>query len=239
MKSIFFFSLKIVLFVFCCIVLSLVWPIILLFCKHDISNKIYARCLHYIYKYGLFAKLEYINLEKLDENKNYIYVANHQSYFDAVLCGLMIPKNCYSIAKDSLIFVPYFGLMYYLAGNFYIKRGHSEKAKKTLEEVIRKIKLKKCSIFILPQGTRSAGNEIAKLKRGFIRLAKDTETDILPFVISTYKISDILYHFRNKNPIYAKVCDKIDYRKPDDEILSELQIVMSNTIKELDALSEK
>lgn len=179
--------------------------------------------------------MTFLDMDKLDTSKNYIYVCNHQSNFDTVIMAYLFPSNCYIIAKDSLKFVPYFGQMYALTGNFYIKRGHSEKAKETLAKIIKRIKKLKCSIFILPQGTRSYENKVTKLKRGFIQLAKETQTDIMPFVISSYKASDILFHFRNKKPIYTKICDKIDYRLPEEEILSKLQNLMNGTIYELDS----
>ena len=157
-------------------------------------------------------------------------------FFDVVLMGLIFPKNAYFIAKDSLKYIPYFGFLYYLSGNFYINRGDSEKSKQTLAEVIRKIIAKKSSIFILPQGARVKDNKVTKLKRGFIQLAKETQTDILPFVISSYKPGEILFNFRTKKPIYLKICDKISFTKPDDEILEELKNLMNKTISELDAL---
>ena len=192
--------------------------------------------MHIVFKYAFFSDLQYLNLENLDENKNYIYVGNHQSFFDVVLMGLIFPKNAYVIAKDSLKYIPYFGFLYYISGNFYINRGDSEKSKQTLAEVIRKIIAKKSSIFILPQGARVKDNKVTKLKRGFIQLAKETQTDILPFVISSYKPGEILFNFRTKKPIYLKICDKISFTKPDDEILEELKNLMNKTISELDAL---
>ena len=193
--------------------------------------------MHYIFKFYFIANLKYLNLDKVDENKNYIYVCNHQSFFDAVIMGLVFPRNSYIIAKDSLKYVPYFGWLYTLSGNFYIKRGNSEKAKQTLNRVIQKIKTQKSSIFILPQGTRAKNNQVTKLKRGFVQLAKSTQTDILPLVISTYSLKDLLFNFRNKKPIYMKILDKIDYKKSEDDLMAEVKNLMTTTIKELDAMA--
>lgn len=180
--------------------------------------------------------MEYLGLETLNVSHNYIYVSNHQSFFDTALIGRVVPSNSYAIAKNSLKYIPFFGFLFALSGNFYIKRNDSEKAKKTLQNIIQKIKFNKSSIFIFPQGTRSKDNKIIKLKRGFIHLAKETQTDILPIIISTYKLDDIVFNFRNKRTIYVKICDKIDYCKSDDDILLELKNEMIKSIQELDCL---
>lgn len=234
--SAFFFIIKLFFFVLSCILLSIIWPFIIIFFRSGQSNKVYGRCMHYIFKTIFFAKLEFMNLSLVDDNKNYIYVCNHQSFFDVAIFGRFYPRNCYMIAKDSLKYVPVFGLLYHLAGNFYIKREDPTKSKGTVADAVQKIRNNKSSIFILPQGTRVKDNKVTKLKHGFIRLAKETETDILPAVISSYKLKDILFNFRNKKTIYTKICDKISYTKPDDEILLELQTLMNKTISELDSL---
>jgi 1-acyl-sn-glycerol-3-phosphate acyltransferase len=154
MKSYFFYALKLFMFLICCICLSIMWPFILLLCKNGTANRAYARSVHYLFKNAFCINIKYIDIEKIDENKNYIYVCNHQSFLDAVIFGLIFPRNAYIISKDSLKYVPYFGFLYYLSGNFYIKRGHSEKAKETLNKVIGVLKERKSSLFIFPQGTR-------------------------------------------------------------------------------------
>lgn len=232
-----FFLIKTILFVTSCLALSISWPFILILSKNSESNKVYGRFMHYLFKNAIFAKLKYLNSENIEKDKNYIYICNHQSFFDIAIIGLIYPNNCYIIAKNSLKYVPYFGQLYLLAGNFYIKRNNSEEARKTIKEIVRNIKTKKNSIFIFPQGTRAKDNKVTKLKRGFLELAKSTETDILPLVISSYQLKDILLNFRNKKTIYLKVCDKISFKKPDDIILEEVKMAMTKTINELDTLS--
>jgi 1-acyl-sn-glycerol-3-phosphate acyltransferase len=217
-------------------VLSILWPFILLFFNQEVVGKIIGRLSYYLFKYTTFAKLKFINLEKLDTKNRYVYIFNHQSIFDFVFGGKIFQNNSYLIVKDTLKYIPYFGFLYFLSGHFFITRGDSEKAKKTMQNVVEKIKKNNSSVFILPQGTRVANNQVTKLKYGFIKLAKETESDIIPCVISSYKFTDILFHFRNKKIIYAKVCDKISYTKSGEDIMAEVMSVMNNSIRELDAL---
>ena len=235
--SYFFFMIKFFLFLICCLLLSIMLPFILVFFRNGTGNKAYARLMHYLFKTAIFMKIVYIDLEKFDTSKSYIYICNHQSFLDAIAMGLLFPNNCYILVKESLKYTPYFGFLYYLSGNFYINRSHSEKAKQTLKKIIQKLRTNKSSLFILPQGTRCKDNKVTKLKRGFIELAKETELDIFPFVFSTYKLWDVMCHFKNKKPIYVKICEPIDYRKPEPDILEEVKNLMNNKIQELDALS--
>jgi 1-acyl-sn-glycerol-3-phosphate acyltransferase len=194
---------------------------------------------HHFYRKSFFLDIKYFCLEKLsnlDKTKSYILVCNHQSFFDVVIVGPIFPKNAYVIAKNSLKYIPYFGLFYKLSGNYFIKRGHSESAKQTMANVIDSIKENKNSVLIFPQGTRTPSNEVVKLKRGFIDLAKSTQSDILPFVISTFNPKEILYNFKTKKPLMLKICDLISYQKPENEIMEELKNVMNSTIKQLDAI---
>ena len=193
--------------------------------------------MHYLYKFSFFPQFVYLNLEKINPDINYIYISNHQSYFDLVILGFICQNNSFIIAKDVLKYVPYFGWLLYLSGNFFVKRGNSLQSKLMMDKVTAKIKSQKSSIYLYPQGTRVASNQVTKLKKGFIHLAKDTQTDIQLYVVSSYKLSDILFNFRNKNPIYIKICDPISYTKPEAELLEEVQNRMNKTIHELNSMS--
>lgn len=235
MKEIFFASIKGALFSCTMIVMALVMPFILLLFRNN-ANKINIRLLYYFSKISLFPKLRYINKEKIDENKNYIYIFNHQSFFDFVVLGYVFPKNCFVIGKDSLKYIPYFGLMAVWAGTFFIKRTDYDNADKVLNAVIKKIKLRKCSVILAPQGTRVQSNKVTALKRGFIQVAKSTETDIVPLILSSFKLKNVLENFRNKKIIYLKVGETISYKLTEDEILSKTRTIMNNTIQELDLM---
>ena len=234
MRNILYFIIKFILGSLGSLFVFFSGLVIFLFLNKRIANKVYIRLVYYVFKSAFLAKVQYLNLEKLDKNKNYILVSNHQSYFDIIILGYICQNNSFIIAKDSLKYYPIRGLMIYLGGNFFIKRGDSEQSKLILHQVMKKIKAQNASIYLYPQGTRVSSNKITKLKRGFIRIAQETEIDILPYVISSYKLSDILFSFRNKRPILVKICDPISFTKSENEILEEVSNLMNNIISELD-----
>ncbi len=239
MRNILFFIIKFILGLIGCAIVFFGGLVIFSLLNKKLANKVYIRLVYYVFKNAFFANVKYLNLDKLDKNKNYIMISNHQSYFDIIILGFICQNNSYIIAKDSLKYYPILGLMLYLGGNFLIKRGNSEQSKLILHQVMEKIKAQKASIYIYPQGTRVFTNKVTKLKKGFIRIAQDTEIDILPYVISSYKLNDILFSFRNKNPILVKIGEPISYKKSENEILEEVTNLMKNTISELDAQSNK
>ena len=42
-----------------------------------------------------------------------VYVANHQNSYDLFTIPAMVPKNCVSVGKKSLKWVPFFGQLYF------------------------------------------------------------------------------------------------------------------------------
>lgn len=72
-----------------------------------------------------------------------IYIANHQSYYDILVASKVIKSNTVTIGKKSLLFVPLFGLLYWLSGNFTINRNNPIIARKKIKKIIKTIKKKK------------------------------------------------------------------------------------------------
>lgn len=72
-----------------------------------------------------------------------IYIANHQSYYDIIAASGVMKYNTVTIGKKSLLFVPFFGLLYWLSGNFTINRKNPIIARKTIKKIIKIIKKKK------------------------------------------------------------------------------------------------
>ncbi|MBL7129627.1 MAG: 1-acyl-sn-glycerol-3-phosphate acyltransferase, partial [Ignavibacteria bacterium] len=61
-------------------------------------------------------KLEINSRELLDKKENYIFISNHQSYFDIPLLMQAIPNNLRFVYRKSLSRIPIFGWGMYLSG---------------------------------------------------------------------------------------------------------------------------
>jgi len=147
------------------------------------ANKIgYWWLLHVYYFSG--CKIELKNLEKLDKQGQYIFLANHQSVFDILALYLFLPYRLSFIAKKSLFYIPIFGWCIGVLGHIAIDRSNPHKAKKSIDKARGFIWKKKRSIFAFPEGTRSLTGELSEFKLGIFGLALNTGIDIVPVTIN-------------------------------------------------------
>ncbi|MFG1501442.1 1-acylglycerol-3-phosphate O-acyltransferase [Halobacteriovorax sp. XZX-3] len=118
--------------------------------------------------------------------RNSVIISNHQSNLDIFFVGPALPKRTVSLGKQSLVWIPIFGQMYYLAGNILINRTNRTKAWKAMAEVARTIKEDNCNVWIMPEGTRSKGRGLLPFKKGPFVVAIQGQLPIYPVVFSEY-----------------------------------------------------
>ncbi|MDF1763223.1 MAG: 1-acylglycerol-3-phosphate O-acyltransferase [Oleibacter sp.] len=132
----------------------------------------------------LGAKVSIINAPA-EDSSGVIYVVNHQDSLDVCLLGGAMPRNTVLLGKKDLLFIPIFGLVYWLAGNILIDRGNRSKARETMAGTARRIKEKNCSVWIFPEGTRSRGKGLLPFKTGAFHLAIESGLPIVPICMSS------------------------------------------------------
>ena len=114
-----------------------------------------------------------------------VYVANHQNSYDLFTIPAMVPKNCVSVGKKSLKWVPFFGQLYWLSGNILIDRTNRSKAAGTISKAAEKIKKNGLSVWMFAEGTRSYGRGLLPLKTGAFHTALSAQVPIVPVCMST------------------------------------------------------
>ncbi len=139
--------------------------------------------------YGRMHKLIGLQLEirvpaGLFDGGPYVYIANHQNTWDIFTLARAMPPHTQSIGKKSLIWIPFFGQMYWLAGNILIDRKNSGKARGTIEQAADAIKQRGISILLFPEGTRSYGRGLLPFKTGAFRTAAQANVPIVPICVS-------------------------------------------------------
>ena len=121
-----------------------------------------------------------------------VYICNHQNSYDIFTVPAAVQPGTVSVGKKSLKWIPFFGQMYWLTGNILIDRNNKNKAMNTIDMTANKIREKKLSVWLFPEGTRSYGRGLLPFKTGAFRTAEKADVPIVPVCASnTHKTIDL------------------------------------------------
>ncbi|GAA5993841.1 hypothetical protein JCM11641_006757 [Rhodosporidiobolus odoratus] len=140
---------------------------------------------------------EHLDLEKRKREGQgpVVMVGNHQTMLDILYLGRIFPRRASIMAKASLKYMPLLGQWMYLSDAVFVNRSKREDAVKVMERVGKEMKRKDLSLFIFPEGTRSASPvpSLLPLKKGAFHLAVQAGVPIVPIVCENYAH---VYHSR-------------------------------------------
>jgi 1-acyl-sn-glycerol-3-phosphate acyltransferase len=191
--------------------------------------------------YGSMAKMLGVKLvlkrhHKAEDVGPAVYVANHQNSYDLFTVPAMVPKNCVSIGKKSIKWIPFFGQLYWLSGNILIDRSNRSKAATTISKAADRIKQNGLSVWMFPEGTRSYGRGLLPFKTGAFHTAMNADVPIVPVCMnSTHK--SIKLNRWNNGTIYIEMLApiKLDKALGAREHAGFIHNIMAAKITELDA----
>jgi 1-acyl-sn-glycerol-3-phosphate acyltransferase len=165
-----------------------------------------------------------------------VYVANHQNSYDLFTVPAMVPKNCVSLGKKSLKWIPFFGQLYWLSGNILIDRANRSKAAGTISKAAEKIKKNGISIWVFAEGTRSYGRGLLPFKTGAFHTAMSADVPVVPVCMNTTHKTIKLNRWDN-GTIYIEMLAPISLDKSISarEHAQNVHTVMAAKINELDA----
>ncbi|EGA67313.1 1-acylglycerol-3-phosphate O-acyltransferase [Vibrio brasiliensis] len=123
-------------------------------------------------------------LERAPTPANSVYISNHQSVYDFVTSPGMLRPRTVSLGKRELLWVPFFGQLYWITGNILINREDKSKARDTIKQVAQAIHQRDLSVWAYPEGTRSKGRGLLPFKTGAFRMAIEAGVPITPMVVS-------------------------------------------------------
>lgn len=109
--------------------------------------------------------------ENMPQDRPTVIIANHQQNDDLFLMGDLLPPRTVAVGKSSLVWVPFFGQIFWLGGNIILNRGRSRKAVAVMEATSEAINLQRKSIWVFPEGTRSRGRGLGSFKKGAFHTA--------------------------------------------------------------------
>lgn len=129
--------------------------------------------------YLLWVQVEVEGLEHIDPRQSYVFVLNHQSYFDIFTVYGWLPNIFKWVMKIELRRIPFVGLACQAAGHIFIDRSSPLAASKSIEKAKEQLR-NGVSVVIFPEGTRSHDGKMLPFKRGAFRIASDLALPIVP-----------------------------------------------------------
>ncbi|MCF1428389.1 MAG: 1-acylglycerol-3-phosphate O-acyltransferase [Shewanella sp.] len=149
-----------------------------------------------------------------------IYLANHQNNYDMFTHTAAVPKGTVSLGKQSILWIPLFGQIYWLSGNILIDRKNRNKAFDTMAKTAQKIKDKSLSVWIFPEGTRSRGRGLLPFKSGAFHTAIAAGVPMVPVLASNQ--SDIHLNRWDNGVVIIEVMDPVETKGLGKESVKEL-----------------
>lgn len=121
--------------------------------------------------------------DNIDRSQPYVVMVNHSSLLDIWAIYATLPLQIRWVMKQELRKVPIFGYACERMGHIYVKRGHSEQAKRSMRLAARRV-AGGASVVFFPEGTRSLDGQLRPFKKGGFRLAIDAGVPILPVTVN-------------------------------------------------------
>ena len=132
----------------------------------------------------LFLHPKYEGLENIPKEKRIVLAGNHIHPYDCLVLMCSTKRNIHFLAKDELWKGPkkiIFSNLELIPVN---RREKDKYALKKAEEYLQDEEV----IGIFPEGTTEKGRGLLPFKMGAVKMAKDTDTKIIPFAITgSYK----------------------------------------------------
>jgi 1-acyl-sn-glycerol-3-phosphate acyltransferase len=128
-------------------------------------------------------KLIVKNASNIDKNKNYVFVANHQGYFDIPVIYSGLGSSLSFIAKKELFRIPFFGWGIAAIGCVSMDRKKPRKARVAISRAAAMLRKNNLSLVLFPEGTRSPSGIVSEFKRGSFTLALEAGVPVVPITI--------------------------------------------------------
>ncbi len=121
--------------------------------------------------------------EKLDQNKNYLFMGNHVSLFDVPLLGGFVPFLVRGLEADRQFKWPIYGWLVRRIGNIPIARENIFSSIKSIRQIGKKLEKGK-SMIIMPEGHRTLTGEIGTFMKLPFFIAKQAKIELVPMGLS-------------------------------------------------------
>jgi 1-acyl-sn-glycerol-3-phosphate acyltransferase len=144
-------------------------------------------------------------------------VSNHQGMADIPVIITSLPFSIGFVAKRSLLYFPWVGIMMWAIRCVPLDRSSPRSAVKAIEKGVENIR-NGFPMMIFPEGTRSRGPEMKPFKKGSLKLATRSGAIILPVTVNgSYRLLEAkgrlqpgVVHLRIHPPIPTAHMDRTE-----------------------------
>ncbi|MGE3842267.1 MAG: lysophospholipid acyltransferase family protein [Vicinamibacterales bacterium] len=127
---------------------------------------------------GVFVTVD--GLEHLPADGAFLFVANHQSFYDIPIIFWNVPFDLRIIAKASLGRFPFIGGHLRRTGHILVERNSPGSS--TFRQV-QELFARRQSLLVFPEGTRSLDGRLGRFRGGIFLLAIDAGLPIVPLAV--------------------------------------------------------
>ena len=195
------------------IILTIITALITIICSpwknawwlHQIQA-FWGRCFCYVFAIPVTVRGQ----EHIRKGQSYVFVSNHQSFYDVFLIYGWLPVVFKWLMKKELRRIPIVGWACKAAGHIFIDRRHARSAAESIQAVEAELK-DGVSTVIFPEGTRTSDGSIAPFKRGAFQIALDLNLPVIPLRIDgCYELMPKTKHWPKRCPISLTIGEEMD-----------------------------
>ncbi|MDF9787796.1 lysophospholipid acyltransferase family protein [Polynucleobacter sphagniphilus] len=170
-----------------------------------------------------------------DEKTPLIILGKHQSAWETIAYPSIFPKPLCFVFKRELLYLPFFGWALASLKMIHINRGDAEKAR-VLVASQGKLQLAEGKwIAIYPEGTRTRAGSFSPYRKGGVRLALATQTNILPVAQNSGRFWPRNSILKRPGVITVSIGSVIEVAgKNEVELQQELETVIESEMHRLD-----
>ena len=120
--------------------------------------------------------------EYVDNQTSYVFVANHQGFFDVFLIYGYLGRNFKWMMKRSLRKLPLVGKACESAKHIFVDNSSPSKTAKTISTARETLRDGTCLV-VFPEGRRTETGKMGPFKKGAFQLAEELQLPIAPMTI--------------------------------------------------------
>lgn len=159
--------------------------------------------------YLLFIPVRITGTEHIRPNQSYVFVSNHQSFFDVFAIYGWLPVIFKWLMKAELGKIPVVGAACRAAGHITINRSNTKAAMESLHRIEQEL-VGGVSTVIFPEGTRTKTGQVGPFKRGAFQVAMDLNLPIIPITLDgCYEVMNYKARHVSRHPIHIHVGEEI------------------------------